>query len=150
MIRETWDADRIAEIANHPSVFPWICGNSQGALNFSNTVRDRNNIFLFGQHGGFMFRNINGQIFDAHSMILPEGRGYWAMQAAESALQWMFTNTSAQEITMPVPKGNIAVRALVKKLGAKMRGTIEDGWFLKGKEVPIDVYSMTKEDWKCR
>lgn len=148
-VRETWDYTRIAEVANHPSVHPWIGGNGESA-SFFEAVNDRNNIFLFGEYGGFFFRNMNGTVFDAHSMVLPDGRGFWAMQAAESALDWMFNNTNAREIMMSCPRGNIAVRALVKRLGAKFRDRIKDGWQLKGKTVDVDVYSMTKEDWKCR
>ena len=149
-VSETWDYKRIAQVANHPSVFPWICGKSTDRACFFEAVNDRNNIFLFGEHGGFLFRNMNGRVFDAHSMVLPEGRGFWALQAAEAALDWIFDKTSAQEVTMSVPHGNLAVRALVKRLGAKMRGKIENGWHLKGKTVDVDVYSMMKEDWKCR
>lgn len=149
-MQETWDHARIAEVANHPSVFPWVCGSQTAPFDFVESVKDRNNIFLFGEHGGFCFKNLDGQVFDAHSIILPEGRGEWAMRAAECALAWMFTKTNAQEITMSVPKGNIAVRALVKNLKAKYRATIPDGWHLKGKDVPLDIYSMTKEDWRCR
>lgn len=149
LLEETWDYTRIAEVANHPSVQPWVNQDS-GSLSFFDAVNDRNNIFLFGAYGGFYFRNMNGRVFDAHSMILPEGRGFWALQAAENALDWMFNKTNAQEITMSVPYGNIAVRALVKRLGASLRGKIKDGWKLKGKNVDIDVYSLTKEDWKCR
>lgn len=150
MISETWDFIRLAEVANDPDVFPWICGDREEPFDFVEAVNDRNNIFLFGEFGGFYFRNVNGVVFDAHSMILPEGRGYWALCAAEAALDWVFSKTNAHEVTMSVPKGNIAVRALVKRLGAKRRGEIQDGWHLKGKQVSIDVYSMTKEDWKCR
>lgn len=147
MIAETWDYTRIAEVANHPAIQPWVGG---GSLCFLDAVNDRNNIFLFGEHGGFVFRNVNGRIFDAHSMVLPKGRGSWAMQAADAALNWIFGRTNAQEITMSVPHGNIAVRALVKRLGAEKRGTIPDGWALKGKNVDIDVYSILKEEWLCR
>lgn len=150
MIKETWDYTRIAEVANHPSVFPWICGKRNVSLCFIDSVKDRNNIFLFGEHGGFLVRNMNGVVFDAHSMILPEGRGMWAIEAARDSLDWMFKNTNAQEIMMSVPKGNIAVRALVKNLGATFRGKIEDGWHLFGRDVPVDVYAITKEDWTCR
>lgn len=150
MIEETWDYTRIAEVANDPSVYPWINGRLNVPLCFIDAVNDRNNIFLFGEHGGFYFRNVNGQVFDAHSMVLPEGRGQWVIEAAEAALKWMFTRTNAQEITMPVPKGNLAVRALVRHLGATYRGKIQNGWHLKGRDVDIDVYSMTKDEWKCR
>lgn len=150
MMAETWDADRIAYVANHPSVYPWICGKRTDQLEFRESVKDRNNIFLFGEFGGFYFRNMDGSIFDAHSMILPDGRGHWALVAADNALNWMFDRTNAREVTMSVPKGNIAVRALVRRLGATFRGTIENGWHLRGKDVPVDVYSILKDEWKCR
>lgn len=150
MIAEIWDAKRIGEVANDPSVYPWVCGETTGPLDFTEAVKDRNSIFLFGEHGGFVFRNMNGAVFDAHSMVLPSGRGRWALSAAEQALYWMFERTSAQEVTMSVPRGNLPVRALVRRLGALFRGTIENGWYLKGDPVSVDVYSMMKEDWLCQ
>lgn len=149
-MNEIWDADRIERIANDPSVYPWICGRKTEPFDFKEMVKDRNNIFLFGEFGGFYFRNMDGRVFDAHSMVLPEGRGHWASQAAESALNWIFAHTNAQEVTMSVPKGNLPVRALVRLLGAEFRGTIENGWHLRGKDVPVDVYSILKDGWKCR
>lgn len=149
-VDETWNAQRISEVANDPSIHPWVCGSTEEPLSFVEAVKDRNNVFLFGDHGGFCFRNMDGQVFDAHSMVLPSGRGEWALNAAEEALDWVFIRTQAQEVTMSVPKGNLAVRALVKRLNALFLGTIEDGWHFRGKTVPVDVYSVMKVDWICR
>lgn len=149
-MKEIWDAVRIAQVANDPSVFPWICGERTEPLDFTELVKDRNNVFLFGEYGGFYFRNMDGKVFDAHSMVLPEGRGHWALTMAEQSLNWMFTHTSAEEITMAVPKGNLPVRALVRRLGADLRGTIPNGWNFKGRDVPVDVYSILKVEWLCR
>src|SRR6185312_10059007 len=102
-----------------------------------------------GEYGGFLFWRVEPGIYDAHSAVLPEGRGPWAIKAACKALDIMFEG-DALEIMMVCPKGNIAVLTLVRMLKAKFRGTIEDGWWRDGKAIPADVYSMTRDDWICR
>lgn len=152
MIRRQSDGDTVNRIVNHPSIYPWICGPLEGqTLDLSGHINDGSYIVLFGEHGGFLFWKLSEGIYDAHSAILPEGRGSWAILAAQKSLKWMFEKEGAEEIMMATPKGNIAVRALVRCLKAKYRGTIENGWFMNGKFVPSAIYSMTKTDWnQCR
>lgn len=150
MIERQKSAVLVNEIINHPSVHPWVCGPITGPLDVAESIEDGSYIALFGAHGGFLFWNVGFGIYDAHSAVLPDGRGKWALDAAREALKWMFAN-GALEIMMSVPKGNIAVRALVRTLKAKFRGTIEDGWMRDGRPIPVDVYSMTKADFEqCR
>jgi hypothetical protein len=63
-------------------------------------------------------------------------------------LDWIFGH-GASEVLMLVPKGNLAVLSLVRCLRATYRETMTEGWFLDGKKVDADVYSVTKKDWQC-
>lgn len=151
MIERQSSAVLVNEIINHPSIHPWVCGPIKGPLDVTESIEDGSYTALFGEHGGFLFWKMGGGIYDAHSAVLPEGRGKWAIRSAHEALRWMFEKEDAQEIMMTVPKGNIAVRALVRVLKAKFRGTIESGWWRDGRAIPCDVYSITKMDWEqCR
>ena len=151
MISRQTSAERINEIANHESVYPWICGPIEGPLDLKEPVESGDYIALLDEHGGFLFWKIADGIYDAHSIVLPEGRGRWAIKTAKAALKWMFENERASEIMMAAPKGNLAVLSLIRVLKAKFLGTIESGWWLKGQPVDCDIYSLTKTDWeKCQ
>lgn len=142
------DATFVNSIVNHPSVFPWICGPLTDAADLSELMGSGRYTALMGEHGGFLFLNLGNGIYDAHSAVVPEGRGAWAVLAAQHALRIMFEERDAREIMMACPKGNLAVRALVKSLHAEYRGRIENGWWLNGRAVPSDIYSMTKTNWE--
>ena len=148
-VEEIWDAELIASVANHPDVYPWICGDRTEPFDYTEHVKNRNHIFLFGKWGGIHVLNMDGAIFDAHPMILPQGRGFWAQAAGEEALKFLFTKTCAKEVTASVPKGNIPAMAFARRLGLTFRGTIEDGYQLRGKMVPLLVHSITKDEYKC-
>lgn len=136
-------------VINDPSVRPWICGPLEGRIDLEPLLEANKVLALFGIHGGFLFYHLGHGVYDAHSAVLPEGRGRWALKAAKAALDWVFAH-GAEEVMMSVPQGNDAVRGLVRLLKAKKRGIIEDGWWLAGRLVPIDVYSVVKDDWQCR
>lgn len=148
MIERQITARFVNAVINHETVRPWIAGPLDGYLDLSGLIESRALIALFGIHGGFLFYPIGRGIYDAHSAVLPAGRGRWALRAAREALDWIF-NHEAEEVMMSVPHGNDAVRGLVRLLKAKRRGTIEDGWWLAGRLVSIDVYSVLKDEWQC-
>jgi hypothetical protein len=151
VIERQFDANAVNRIVNHPSVYPWICGPLEGhQLDLTGPIGDGTYIALFGEYGGFLFFKVSEGIYDAHSAVLPEGRGKWAFNAAHEALRLMFAG-GALEIMMAAPKGNLPVRALIRSLKAKHRGKIEGGWTIKGQPVDSDIYSLTKMDYeKCQ
>jgi len=149
VIERQFDGQAVNRIVNHPSIYPWVCGPLEGQdLDLSGPIGDGSYIALFGEFGGFLFWKLTDGIYDAHSAVLPEGRGKWALGAAREALAWMFHHEGAVEIMMAVPKGNLAVRALVRSLKAKYTGNIEDGWMIDGNSVASDIFSLTKTDWE--
>lgn len=147
MIERQTSAQKVNQVVNHPSVYPWVCGPVSGPLDLSQAIESGDYIALFGEHGGFLFWKVAPGIYDAHSAVLPEGRGRWALDAAREALRQMFAS-DAQEILMAVPKGNLAVRALVRVLKAQFRGTIDNGWWNEGRPIPADIYSLIKSDFE--
>ena len=151
MIERQKSAALVNEIVNHPSVHPWVAGPITGPLDLTESIEDGSYIALMGKYGGFLFWQVKPGIYDAHSAVVPEGRGAWAIRAAHKALRMMFDDEGAQEIMMVCPKGNIAVLTLVRMVKAKFRGTLENGWWRDGKAIPADVFSMTKLDYEtCR
>lgn len=148
MIERQSSAALVNQIINHPSIYPWVCGPIEGPLDLTKLIESGNYIALFGEYGGFLFWKLKDGIYDAHSAVLPRGRGRWALDTAHQALAWMFGKEHAFEIMMSVPKGNLAVRALVRSLKAAPVGTIENGWWIDGKPVAADIFSLMKADWE--
>lgn len=148
MIERQMSADHVNQIVNHPSIHPWVCGPTEEPLDLTGPIESGNYIALFGEHGGFLFYRVSDGIYDAHSAVLPSGRGKWAIRAARDALHWIFEREQAREVLMAVPHGNVAVRALVRILKARFQGTIENGWWRDGHAIPTDIYSMTRADFE--
>ncbi|SLK03726.1 hypothetical protein [Novosphingobium mathurense] len=80
MIRLCEDPDIINRFANHPEIVSHI----GGPCDFSGAMRETN-VFLFGEHGGFLFEWTSPETYEVHVMITPEGRGRWGFNAAIEA-----------------------------------------------------------------
>ena len=140
-------ARRINRIINDPSVFPWVCGTAKGPLDMTLAVSNPAHILLMGQHGGIFFHRHQPGIYEAHTQVLPEGRGEWCLGMTRAALHWMFTRSDAIEVMTRVPKGNLAARALTRAAGLRPRFVNPKGWALAGKIVPAEVFSLPIQDW---
>jgi hypothetical protein len=147
VIERVFDAMRLNEIINHPSVHPWVCGMTQGYLDMTPAVQDKRNVLLQGEYGAIIFDCRQPGLYEAHSQCLPEGRGAWMARFTLMALHWMFTKTDCMEVLTRVPKGNLAARALTKASGLSYRFTNPHGWAFNGKVVSADVFGLTVQDW---
>ena len=147
VVKRDYDAKRLNHVANHPDVYRWVKGSFNGYLDLTPIVQDQRNILLMGEYGGVMFVNHQPGFYEAHTQMLPEGRGEWALWTVRAALHWMFTHTEAVEIMTKVPKGNLGARALVRSIHGKFEFRRENGWVLDGQSVPADIYSLTIQDW---
>jgi hypothetical protein len=146
-IKRTFDAARLNEIINHPSVHPWVCGRTQGYLDMTPLVENRDNVLLTGEHGALLFILLQPGLYEVHSQCLPEGRGEWMLSFVRACLHWMFTRTAAVEIMTHCPKGNLAARALAKAIGGRLEFRNPRGWFKDGETVFTDVFSLKIQDW---
>jgi len=148
LVSRTFDAKRINEIVNDPSIYPWVCGQVEGPpLDVSRLLENNAHVALFGEHGGAIFFCHCPGYYEIHSQALPSGRGEWALQAARDAFFWMFTNTDAIEIVTRVPKGNLPARAITKAVHGAYEFTNPNGWVFKGKVIPADIFSWRIQDW---
>lgn len=147
IVERQTDAKRLNEIANHPSVYPWVHGSIVGELDLSDVVSRPGNIVLLGEHGGIVFHAMQLGLFEAHTLVLPEGRGAWTERAVWDCLHWMFTRSNAVEILTRIPKGNYAARALVKQIKGEFAWRAERGWVMDHEIIPADIFSMTLQHW---
>lgn len=73
-------------MVNHPAVRPFVGAADAGALDVSPLVDRPENLFPFGEHGGFALIWTAPHTREVHTFILPEGRGKWARDAAQEML----------------------------------------------------------------
>jgi len=140
-------AEKINEIVNHPSVYPWVCGNITGPLDLTEVVANERNVALFCDLGGVLFFQHQPGLYEAHTQVLPEARGVGTLDIVRQALRWMFTKTDAVEIVTRVPHGNGAAQALVKAIKGVYEFTNQKGWVKDGEPIPADVYGLRLQDW---
>lgn len=88
MISRSFDADRINELVNHPTIRPFI-GPGEQSIDISLNVADRQNFFLLGPYGGFAYYWTAPKTYEIHTFILPEGRGREAYRLARESLDFM-------------------------------------------------------------
>lgn len=149
-VRREKSADRINAVVNHPSVLPHVCGALEGPLDLSAAVADRNNYLLMAEHGGIMFAHHQLGLFEAHTQVLPEGRGRWALDMALASLQWIFTRTLAMEVVTRVARGNYAALALARAVGGTKVVDLPGGWETREGKVDATVLSITFHDWLAK
>lgn len=144
-IERTFDAMRLNEIVNHPSVYRWVKGPAEGKIDLTDVLASPVNVCLMGEHGAELFVKLQPGLYEVHSQCLPEGRGRWMLGFVQAALHWMFTRTDAVELVTRCP--NLAAKALAKAIGGTKEFTNPNGWILDGKTVPADIYALRLQDW---
>ena len=142
-----FDADLINKIVNHPDVYQWVHGAVEGELDLSLLIQDHNHHLAMGSHGGILFHCQSPGLYEAHTQVLPDHRGEWAVDMTRAALRYAFSSTDAVEIFTRVPKGNLGARALVKNIGGVLEFRRRDGWVKDGVSIPADIYTMKVQDW---
>lgn len=122
MIQRSFDADRINDLVNHPSIRPHVGGDPQVPLDLTAVVANHDNIFLLGDHGGFAFTWTAPGTYEVHTFILPEGRGAMALNAALLARSAMNDIYGADHLWTRVHPEAGNVRAFTLKAGFKPAG----------------------------
>jgi len=148
-IERDTDAHRVNRLMNDPSIYPHVRGYHQDKLDFSRAIGDQTNgnAALVGEHGGVLFQQMQPGLYEAHTFVLPEGRGAWAVAMVRATLHWMFTHSICVEIYTRVPKGNLAALGLVRAIHGKRQFTRKDGWVLDFDPIPADIYTLHICDW---
>ena len=142
------DAKRLNEIVNHPEVFPWVGFGGKGPLDLSDAIaNDEDVICLLGTYGGVLFHRLQPGLFEAHTQMLPEGRGEWALACVQSCLHFLFTRTEAVEILTRCPQGNLPAKALARAIHGRHEFTNAAGWVKDGKPIPAEIYGLRLQDW---
>jgi hypothetical protein len=115
-LSRSFDAEAANRLVNDPAVRPHVGGDPAVALDLTTAVDDRDNHLLVGDHGGFLFAWTSPAIYEAHTFILPGGRGAWAYGAARAALDHMAAHGAAIVWTRVAPDA-AHVRAFTLRAG---------------------------------
>ncbi len=144
MIRRTFDATFLNEVANHPEVFPWI--GAVEPVDLGPILSSPRNIGIEASGGGWILTHLEPGIYELHTLFLPEARGSYFAQAKE-ALRYVFVETDATEIVTKVPDGNSGARMAAALVGFRERFRREKAW-IDGSGVSYEA--LTIEDWRQR
>lgn len=142
-------AERVNRIVNDPAVRPWVA-NGDTPLDLASQVADRRNVFLLGDHGAVAFLFVQSGVYEAHTQVLPAGRGPWTRALTEAAVRTMFAATDAYEITTRVPAGHIAAKAAAEAQGLRFEFTRPNGVVFRNKVCDAHIYSFRVQDWIAR
>lgn len=147
MLTRSFDADRINEILNDPTVRPDVADLSEGQMDISASVKNENNVLLLGEHGGCMFFQILPGIFEVHTVTNLMGRGRWIANFVLDAGDWMFTKTPCFEIVTRVPTEHQGAKRLAMHAGMMQEFTRDGGCVWRGKKMDVEIYSYRIQDW---
>lgn len=123
-------------MVNHPAVRP-ACGLPElGALDFADLVARPENLFLLGEHGGFMLLWSAPDVREIHVFLLPEGRGKWGFDAQQEVI------SCASERGVSVLWARISPDMPHLALFARRGGMKPTGEVIEAFGVAYHIYSM--------
>ena len=140
------DAKRLNAILNHAEVLPWVSMDGE-AIDVSEAVARDDVVALLGTYGGVTFHRLQPGLWEAHTKMLPEGRGQWALACVQACLHFLFCRTEAVEIMTRCPQGNVAAKTLARSIHGQFEFINPIGWIRDGLPVPADIYRLTIQDW---
>ena len=147
LIERQIDATRLNAIVNHPDIYPWVRGTIEGPLDLGPAIEEEAAIALLGEYGGVTFARLQPGLWEAHTSILPVGRGEWGLKCVQECLKWLFCRTDAMEVMTRCPHGNLPAKALARAIHGTFEFTNPHGWVMDGKAVPADIFALRVQDW---
>lgn len=124
MLSRSFDAERLNWIVNHPTVRPFVGGNTFEPLDLTHLVADEKNYALLGDHGGFLCTWTAPGTYEVHTFILPEGRGKPAYRLAKEGVSFM-ADIGAEHLWTRVPRALEHVRRFTLAASFKPCGSQE-------------------------
>ena len=98
----------------------------------------------------FVFVPVNGVTYEAHTAILPAGRGKKGIEAGKSVLSWMFTETRCLKIITWIPEINRSAGFFAKACGLLNEGINIKSFMKNGILYDQFLFGIRKEYWQCQ
>jgi hypothetical protein len=137
---------RINKVLNHPDVRPFVAPGTD-TIDLSDKAENPRNYLLMGDHGGCMFFSVVPGVYEAHTQVLPEGRGTWTNQLLTAAAHWMFTRTDCFEIATRVPEQHVAAAKVALRAGMRPEFVRDDQCQFMGQDQSAYILSYRIQDW---
>lgn len=116
------DAAEINAAVNHPAVRPFVGEPDAGVLDISPLIVPEN-LFPFGEHGGFALIWTAPATREVHTFILPEGRGRWAVLAAREGIA-IAAAKGTRVLWTKIPPNSENVRSYAARMGMAPTGEV--------------------------
>lgn len=151
ILARTFDAKRITEIINDPSISDLLCDD-----NTQNTVIE----YCSGQYwigvfdddnvmqGAFLLIPQNSVTVDIHTCLLPVLHGNQAIQAGRMLLNIVFA--SYQKAVTSVPVNNRRASLFAARLGFKTEGVNRQSFLKHGQLLDQKVMGLTLGEYVCQ
>lgn len=139
MIR-TRDATFLNQVANHPSVRPWLGTDGVSYVDLGILLALDGAFALINDVGGFVFIPKGEGEYEFHTQFLPEGRGRRVFEASREAQRIVFGEDGAKAVHTYVPHPNRAARGLA----------IMSGFTQTGADDQNTYWTLTREAWEAR
>lgn len=107
-------------------------------LDYTGAMDCDRNVFLMGEHGGFVYIWVGPSIYEVHTVVAESGRGKWALTAARESIEHMADNHGARHIWTRVIATERNVRAFTIAAGLKPCG--QDIFDLGNGDVVCNLY----------
>jgi RimJ/RimL family protein N-acetyltransferase len=90
-----------------------------------------------------VFLKLEPDVYELHTMILPDGRGAGVIPAAHKAFGWMF-EAGARELVTYAPEANRAAALMARRAGFEQIGVRPGAWE-DGSD--IKLFRLTRDRW---
>lgn len=117
VLERTFAALAVNALVNHPEIRPFAGGDPRVALDLADAVENDRNVFLMGEHGGFIFTWCAPACFEGHAMVRSPGRGKWGAAAARNAIEHMANEHGARHLWCRIQPERREVRSFVCAAG---------------------------------
>jgi hypothetical protein len=153
MLRRTFSPAFFNQVANDPTVRPWL-GGADGPVDLAPLIENPAHVALQGEHGGFLLvrQDSLGAIYELHTLFKKKGRGKPFFAEARDMFRFMFTRTDCLEIVTKCPDNNPGARMAAATVGFRERFRREAAY--KGSEdaepVGCSFRVFSVDDWFVR
>jgi RimJ/RimL family protein N-acetyltransferase len=142
-------------ILTDPSVFDMICddGGMVDKNEFVKSYLEHDKVFCLhpNQWTVFIFVPRNTVMYEAHTAILPDGRGKNGVRAGKAALSWMFTETTCLKVISLVPTFNRMAGIFARWCGLTKEGFLKKSFLKNERLFGQTIYGITRKEWeKCQ
>lgn len=133
------------------SVAPDVLQKGQEPCGFAGFFADPSNIGFLFDDCCFLAHALDAPYsFEVHSAALPHRRGRYVVDAASTAIKFMFFATPATELLTRVVDGNVKALALTAKVGFGHEFRRKSAWQTSDGLRDVDYFAMRYPEWVKR